>query len=214
MEAIFGMLIPVTWIVMLVVERLFPGKKALPKVRFWLLKGTLFFFFAGFLNTILPLLFTQMLRGRTLLHLQWTGMFGGALIGMLASDFVQYWLHRLMHRVPALWRWTHQMHHSAERMDLAGMSSMHPFDAVLSFGLTILVTVLLGLSPEAAAVASGEKSAINAGRYRFFEKSSGGRVVLADATDRVLQPALHVHARLLRRRARGTSLAAEPERAA
>jgi sterol desaturase/sphingolipid hydroxylase (fatty acid hydroxylase superfamily) len=153
MEAIFGMLIPVTWIVMLVVERLFPGKKALPKVRFWLLKGTLFFLFAGFLNTILPLVFTQMLGGRTLFHLQWTGMFGGALIGMLASDFVQYWLHRLMHRVPALWRWTHQMHHSAERMDLAGMSYMHPFDAVLSFGLTILVTVLLGLSPEAAAVA-------------------------------------------------------------
>jgi sterol desaturase/sphingolipid hydroxylase (fatty acid hydroxylase superfamily) len=27
-----------------------------------------------------------------------------------------------MHRVPFLWRWAHQMHHSAERMDLAGMT--------------------------------------------------------------------------------------------
>lgn len=152
MEAIFGMLIPVTWVVMLVVERLFPGKE-LPKVKWWVLKGFVFFLFAGFLNTIFPLLFANMLGGRTVLHLQWTGTFGGALIGMLASDVVQYWLHRTMHRVPFLWRWTHQMHHAAERMDLAGMSFMHPFDAFLSFGLTILVTVLLGLSPDAAAIA-------------------------------------------------------------
>lgn len=152
MEAIFGMLIPVSFVVMLVIERVFPGRP-LPKVRFWLLKGIVFFLFSGFLNTIMPLLFTRALGGRTLLHLEWLGTFGGALAGMLVADFFAYWLHRLMHRVPRLWRWTHQLHHSAERMDLSGMSYLHPLDAVFTFGLTILVTVLLGLEPDAAAIA-------------------------------------------------------------
>ena len=71
---------------------------------------------------------------------------------MPVADFFAYWLHRVMHCVPLLWRWTHQLHHSAERMDLSGMY-LHPLDAVFTFGPTILVTVLLGLEPDAAAIA-------------------------------------------------------------
>jgi sterol desaturase/sphingolipid hydroxylase (fatty acid hydroxylase superfamily) len=74
-------------------------------------------------------------------------------VGALASDLIAYWLHRGMHRVPWLWRWTHQMHHSAERMDLAGMSYAHPFDTLIVFSATGLVTALLGLTPDAAALA-------------------------------------------------------------
>jgi sterol desaturase/sphingolipid hydroxylase (fatty acid hydroxylase superfamily) len=47
----------------------------------------------------------------------------------------------------------HQMHHSAERMDLAGMTYSHPLDTLAAFGLTGLAVALLGVSPAAGAVA-------------------------------------------------------------
>jgi len=53
-----------------------------------------------------------------------------------AADLVLCGVHRTLHNVPLLWRWTHQMHHSAERMDLAGLSYTHPFDTLLTFALT------------------------------------------------------------------------------
>ncbi|MGC4006485.1 MAG: sterol desaturase family protein [Pirellulales bacterium] len=35
---------------------------------------------------------------------------------MVLTDFVQYWVHRMFHRLPWLWRF-HAVHHSAKRMD-------------------------------------------------------------------------------------------------
>src|SRR5262249_34610730 len=141
-----------SFIVMLVVEHFFAAKP-LPKVRFWLLKGILFFAFTGFVNSALPEALAIALRGRTLLHLENLGTVPGAILGYLVADLVGYWIHRTMHNVPFIWRWSHQLHHSAERMDLAGVSYSHPFDILVTFGLTGLATLLLGLSPDAAALA-------------------------------------------------------------
>ena len=46
MEEILGLLIPVSFVVMLVVEHFFSAKP-LPKVRFWLLQGLVFFSFTN-----------------------------------------------------------------------------------------------------------------------------------------------------------------------
>ena len=151
MEEILGLLIPVSFVVLLVVEHWFAAQP-LPRVRFWLLKGLVFFTFTGVVNALLPALLAGALAGRTLFDLRGLGALPGALLGALVGDFFGYWLHRAMHRWPWLWRWTHQMHHSAERMDLAGMSYTHPFDTLLTFGLTGLAVALLGLSPDAAAL--------------------------------------------------------------
>jgi len=152
METILAILIPASFVVMLLVERAFPGRP-LPKVRFWLLKGLLFFTFTGVVNSVVPAVLATVLGGRTLLHLQWLGTVPGAIVGFLFGDLIGYWIHRTMHTVPFLWRWTHQMHHSAERMDLAGMSYSHPLDTLLTFSLSGLATMILGLAPEAAALA-------------------------------------------------------------
>ena len=152
MEDILGLLIPVSFVVLLVVEHRFAAKP-LPKVRFWLLKGLVFFSFTGAVNSLLPAFTASVLAGRTLFDLRALGTLPGALLGALVADFFGYWSHRAMHRWHWLWRWTHQMHHSAERMDLAGMSYSHPFDTLLTFGLTGLATAVLGLSPDAAALA-------------------------------------------------------------
>lgn len=152
MEPILNALIPAIFFSLLVAERLFPARP-LPKVRFWVLKGILFFVLTGLVNALLPVAIAQTFGGRSLLHLGWMGTIPGAIAGFLAADFVGYWVHRTMHRHPRLWRWTHQMHHSAERMDVAGLAYSHPLDILLAFGLPGVATQLLGFSPEAAALA-------------------------------------------------------------
>jgi sterol desaturase/sphingolipid hydroxylase (fatty acid hydroxylase superfamily) len=152
MENIIGIVIRVSFIVALIVERRFAAQ-ALPRVRGWLWKGLAFFAFTGVVNTVVPAVVARVVGDRAPLHLSGLDVLAGGIAGFLVADFVGYWLHRLMHRVPFIWRWTYQMHHSAERMDLAGMSYSHPFDTLLVFGLTGLATGLLGLSLAAGALA-------------------------------------------------------------
>jgi sterol desaturase/sphingolipid hydroxylase (fatty acid hydroxylase superfamily) len=149
MEAIIGGLVPATFIAALVLERLFPARP-LPKVKWWLLKCLGLFIVAGVLNTIFPALVAALLGGRSPFHLGWLGPIGGGIVGYLAGDFVSYLLHRLQHNVPFLWRWTHQMHHSAERVDVAGVAYFHPFDILLQMGVTTLAVLMLGISTDAA----------------------------------------------------------------
>jgi sterol desaturase/sphingolipid hydroxylase (fatty acid hydroxylase superfamily) len=152
LEALLPLIILVSYPVALIVERRFPARP-LPQVKGWLWKGLLFFGLAFVLNGALPALIAIAVGPRAPLNLSGLGTLAGALVGFLAADLVGYFIHRLMHRVPFIWRWTHQMHHSAERMDLAGMTYSHPLDLATTFALTGLATALLGLSPTAGALA-------------------------------------------------------------
>jgi sterol desaturase/sphingolipid hydroxylase (fatty acid hydroxylase superfamily) len=152
METLIGIVIPVSFVVALVLERLFPARP-LPKIKGWLGKGIVFFAFTFAVNGVVPAVVAALVGPRAPLHLAGLGTAAGALTGFVVADFVGYWVHRAMHRWPPLWRWTHQMHHSAERMDLAGMAYAHPFDSIATFLLTGLAAGLLGLSPSAGALA-------------------------------------------------------------
>ena len=152
MEAILNLLIPVTFVAALVAERVFPARR-LPPVRGWLVKGIVFFVLVGVINTTLPALIVGALDGVGFLDLRGLGTVGGALLAIVVADLVAYWIHRGMHAFHPLWRWTHQMHHSAERMDMAGFSYFHPFDVVIQFGMGTVASVLLGVTPEAAMLA-------------------------------------------------------------
>jgi sterol desaturase/sphingolipid hydroxylase (fatty acid hydroxylase superfamily) len=77
---------------------------------------------------------------------------GGTVVGVVATDFILYWFHRLRHRAPLLWR-LHQLHHSAERLDTTGAFYFHPLESILfTFVLTFLTALLFGVHPLAAAV--------------------------------------------------------------
>jgi len=152
MEIILTLLIPVTFVVLLVVERIVPAR-ALPKVRFWLLKGILFFLISGTLNAMVPALFAALLGKYALLGGGALGTVAGGLLGFAIGDLGAYWVHRGMHNSHVVWRWTHQMHHSAERVDMAGAVYFHPFDIVVQAAPPSIAAVLLGLSPDAAALA-------------------------------------------------------------
>jgi sterol desaturase/sphingolipid hydroxylase (fatty acid hydroxylase superfamily) len=83
------------------------------------------------------------------------GTWVGAAIGILVYELVHYWYHRAAHRWNWLWRLGHQVHHSAESVDAFGAYYLHPLDAVLFTTWAVLVFFpLLGLSPEAGAIAS------------------------------------------------------------
>jgi len=152
MEAVLTLLVPVTFVVMVVAERLFPGRE-LPRVRLWLLKGFMAFVVFGAINMALPAGVAVLLEGRTPFDLSGLGAIGGAVVAFLVGDFVAYGVHRLLHRVGFLWRWAHQMHHSAERLDMAGAVYFHPLDLVVQVGAATAVTAVLGVCADAAALA-------------------------------------------------------------
>jgi sterol desaturase/sphingolipid hydroxylase (fatty acid hydroxylase superfamily) len=150
MEAILSLAVPVSFLLLLVLEKVFPAR-ALPKVRGWHLKGGIYFVLGGVVSAALPAAYSTLL-GPGPLDASGLGMIGAALVSFVLSDLVVYFVHRLVHTVPLLWRWTHQMHHSAERMDVAGSAIFHPFDSVVLGGAAVLPVWLLGLPPEAAAL--------------------------------------------------------------
>jgi sterol desaturase/sphingolipid hydroxylase (fatty acid hydroxylase superfamily) len=151
MEAILTPLIPVTYVLCLILERLFPARQ-LPKVKGHLLRGILAFVMSGLINALLPMALVAALSGRSLLHLSGLGVVGGALLAFVVTDSLAYWVHRLMHNVHFIWRWSHQVHHSAERLDIAGAGYFHPTDITITVTLTTLTAAALGVSPDAAAL--------------------------------------------------------------
>lgn len=70
---------------------------------------------------------------------------------MLATDFIQYWLHYAFHKIPFLWRF-HSIHHSAEEMDWVAGARMHFFEIAVLRGVTALPMLTLGFDPAAVQV--------------------------------------------------------------
>lgn len=67
---------------------------------------------------------------------------------MFLTDLVQYWVHRLFHRIPFLWNF-HAIHHSAQVMDWLASSRMHVVEIVCLRGFTVIPMYILGFSQPA-----------------------------------------------------------------
>ena len=66
------------------------------------------------------------------------------LIGFLVRDFVQWWVHRLLHRSEWLWQF-HQVHHSVEEMGFAAHLRYHWMENVVYRTLEYIPLALLGI---------------------------------------------------------------------
>jgi sterol desaturase/sphingolipid hydroxylase (fatty acid hydroxylase superfamily) len=152
-EVVLAVLAPITYVAMLGLERVFPAQ-ALPRVRGWLAKGVLFFVLGTTTTAALAVLAARAFATPLLVDTRGIGSIASGLLGFVVADFIAYGVHRLLHVMPFLWRWVHQMHHSAERLDVAGASYCHPFDLMLHGGANVAAIVLFGLSIEAAALTS------------------------------------------------------------
>jgi len=65
---------------------------------------------------------------------------------MLALDLVIYCQHRLLHRVPLLWR-AHRVHHSDLAFDVTLGVRFHPFEIALSQTIKLAAIAVLGAPP-------------------------------------------------------------------
>jgi len=66
------------------------------------------------------------------------------LIGFVVRDFVQWWTHRLLHRVPALWEF-HKVHHSVAEMGFAAHLRYHWMENVVYRTIEYLPLALIGI---------------------------------------------------------------------
>src|SRR3954452_9058758 len=161
----FGLLVPVTYVVMLVIEALFPARQ-FPPISWWRLKGFVFLIAQGLLATLTPLLLPEhWLQAHRLMNLEGLGVIGGAVVGYAVVSLVSYVWHRSAHTFPLMWRLFHQIHHSPQRVDMSGAALFHPFETLVFFVLaTVTTTLVLGLDPVAAA-ATGYIAAF----YGYFQ---------------------------------------------
>ncbi|WP_350286777.1 sterol desaturase family protein [uncultured Croceitalea sp.] len=133
-------------------ETFFPAR-ALPKVKFWKLKGLLFFLAYVLLTTYIPLLWDGFLAPYQLLDLSLLALPLQIILGVLLFELVQYGWHISMHKSDFLFRISHQMHHSAERLDVPSAFMFSVNDMIgLSLVGSISFTLLMGLSPDAITI--------------------------------------------------------------
>ena len=142
------------FLVFLAYDTLRPARRY-ARVKGWVAKGILSFLFYATLSTGLPFLWDAWLGEHRLIDATSLGVFQGAAVGFLSVQIFTYAWHRMLHGSELLWRWFHQMHHSAERVDVAGTFYFSPLDMV---GWTFLGSLALvwavGVTPEAAVLAN------------------------------------------------------------
>ena len=61
----------------------------------------------------------------------------------IARDFIHYWTHRLLHRVPRLWEF-HKVHHSVRQMGFAAHLRFHPMETVVYRTLEYIPLAMIG----------------------------------------------------------------------
>jgi len=66
---------------------------------------------------------------------------------LIISQFFEYWAHRSLHEIPALWRF-HATHHSPGRLYWLNAGRFHPVDSALLFTVALIPLVLLGAGAE------------------------------------------------------------------
>jgi len=80
-------------------------------------------------------------------HLDLAGRLPGwahILLFLVLSDFLCYWQHRLMHRLPVLWR-LHEFHHAAEEFNALTSTREHPLEKAINIAIMVVPALLLGL---------------------------------------------------------------------
>lgn len=127
--------------------------RAFPAMRLWRVRGIAFFILYFVIATYAPLLWDEWLGAHRLFDATGLPFWAQVATGFVLVQFAVYVWHRTMHNVNPLWRWLHQMHHSAERIDIWSAFLFHPFDVI---GFTLLASLCLvlgvGIGGEAALI--------------------------------------------------------------
>ncbi len=146
--------LPIMFLMMMALEALIGTGRVMPEVRAWRWIGILAFLVTFACNGFMPLVLLPLLPKVTLINLSTLGVWAAVPVVVLTTFFT-YWSHRIQHRFDVLWRLGHQLHHGVARVDIASAMIFHPVDVAVQVTMTLLAGLLLGATPEAAAVAGG-----------------------------------------------------------
>ena len=152
----FYMLIVISLAVWLV-EILFPWRKNQPVFRkdFWLDGFYMFFNFFLFsliaynaISNIAVELFNNFLSlfgitNLVAIHVQNLPIWGQFLIMFVVADFIQWWVHVMLHRVPWLWKF-HKVHHSVEEMGFAAHLRYHWMETIIYKSILYIPLTMIG----------------------------------------------------------------------
>lgn len=142
----------------LLLEWVKPWRKEQPKFRkdFWLDFFYMFFNFFLFslviynaasdvvVNLINNLLAKAGITNLVALNVRAMPVWAHLLLGFVLRDFVQWWIHRLLHRSSRLWEF-HKVHHSVEQMGFAAHLRYHWMENVVYRSIEYLPLALIGI---------------------------------------------------------------------
>ena len=150
---LIGLLVPVTYLLMLAIEARWPARSFPPR-RGWRWLGIGFLVLIGTVGTIVPLLLPlDWMAAHRWVDGTGLGIVGGTVVGWVVLSFFTFTWHRAVHAFSPLWRFGHQLHHGPQRIDISGSVLFHPTEMVVQTLIQLFVTVVvLGLTPVAAAL--------------------------------------------------------------
>lgn len=195
LEALLGLAVPVIFLIMLGIESRYAARDFEPATR-WRLLGTLFFIMVLVVGSIAPMLLPlAWLKNHPVFDLSGLGLWGVP-VGLLTVTFFGYWFHRAEHRFNWLWRASHQLHHSALRVDMLGAYYAHPLEVLLKVLIGTSVSVyLLGLSPLAASTVGLFSAALSMWQHWNIRTPHWLGYVIPRPESHVLHHERDVHAR-------------------
>src|ERR1044071_7917753 len=96
-EDLVGLLVPLTFVVFLVIEAIWPARPY-PERRWWRLQGFAFLVLMAVIATLLPMLLPQdWVAAHRLIDGRGLGTVGGVIVGYAAVSLVNYGWHRATH---------------------------------------------------------------------------------------------------------------------
>lgn len=120
------------WIIFAILEIILPHKLKKKILRSELLLD-IQYFFVNYIFSILAIIYINFLIQKYIpsaiinfssSYIQNLHVWLQIIIIIIIGDFIQYWLHRMFHEIPFLWKF-HKIHHSATEMDWLVKSRLH-----------------------------------------------------------------------------------------
>ena len=132
-------------------ESAIPARQ-LPAIKGWKFRALTSFFLYFYLASYLPLIWDKYLIQFQLLNISTMKTSLSVLLGVFVFELFIYIWHRSLHNSKLLWLGFHQMHHSAERVDVFGAYYFSPLDMI---GFTMIgslsLVLFIGLSPQSTS---------------------------------------------------------------
>lgn len=147
-------------ILLLILEKVFPWRKQ-KTIRPQFIQDTFWLFFNGYINkyifynllSLLPLIYLALnkfaynisnIKLNSVSLLQENSLVIQVLIYLILSDFIEWVVHNLLHRIPLLWK-IHRVHHSIKIMDWIGNFRFHWSETIIYSSFKYIPLALLGV---------------------------------------------------------------------